>query len=49
MRWTIERAGITIALAGARNAEQAVQNAKAIEINLSKEEIESINELVNAF
>lgn len=47
--WTIERPGITIALAGARNAEQAVQNAKAININLSKEEIESINELVNAF
>ena len=47
--WTIERPGITIALAGARNAEQAVQNAKAININLSKEEIESINEVVNAF
>ena len=32
LRWTIERAGITIALAGARNAEQAVQNANAINI-----------------
>ncbi|MEG0761016.1 aldo/keto reductase [Chryseobacterium sp.] len=49
LRWTIERPGITIALAGARNAEQAVQNAKAIEINLSKEEIETIDQLVNTF
>lgn len=49
LRWTIERPGITIALAGARNAEQAVQNAKSIDINLSKEEIEAINQLVNTF
>lgn len=49
LRWTIERAGITIALAGARNAEQAVQNAKAIDIHLSQEEIETINEFVNNF
>lgn len=49
LRWTIERPGITIALAGARNAEQAVQNAKAIDFKLSKEEIQTIDELVNAF
>ncbi|WP_313375427.1 aldo/keto reductase [Chishuiella sp.] len=49
LRWTIERAGITIALAGARNAEQAVQNANAININLSQEEINTINEFVNQF
>jgi len=49
LRWTIERPGITIALAGARNAEQAVQNAKAMDINLSKEEIKTIDNLVNAF
>lgn len=49
LRWTIERPGITIALAGARNAEQAVQNAKAIDINLSKEEIQTIDQLVNTF
>lgn len=49
LRWTIERPGITIALAGARNAEQAVQNAKAIDINLSKEEIETIDDLVKSF
>lgn len=49
LRWTIERPGITIALAGARNAEQAVQNAKAIDIHLSKEELKTIDDLVNAF
>lgn len=43
LRWTIERPGITIALAGARNAEQAVQNAKAINVKLSAEEINFIN------
>ncbi len=41
--WTIEQPGITIALVGARNAEQAIQNAKAIEVKLSGEEIEMIN------
>ena len=49
LRWTIERPGITVALAGARNADQAVQNAKAIEINLSNEELAVINDLVNQF
>lgn len=49
LRWTIERPGITIALAGARNADQAVQNAKAIEINVSKEELKTIDDLVNSF
>ncbi|WP_261512166.1 aldo/keto reductase [Chryseobacterium paludis] len=49
LRWTIERPGITIALAGARNVEQAVQNANAIHINLSKEELKTIDDLVNTF
>jgi aryl-alcohol dehydrogenase-like predicted oxidoreductase len=44
LRWTIDQPGITIALAGARNAEQAVQNAKAADIKLSKEEIGFINQ-----
>src|SRR5262245_5377372 len=43
LRWTIEQPGITIALAGARNAGQAVQNAKAINVKLSQEEIGFIN------
>jgi aryl-alcohol dehydrogenase-like predicted oxidoreductase len=39
LRWTVEQPGITIALVGARNAEQAGQNARAIEVALSTEEI----------
>ena len=49
LRWTVERPGITIALAGARNAEQSKQNAAAINVKLSIEEIQFINtELNNA-
>ena len=43
LRWTVEQPGITIALAGARNAEQAVQNAGAIQVKLSAEELQFIN------
>jgi len=43
IRWTIERPGITIALVGARDAQQAVQNARAIDVKLSPEEILFIN------
>lgn len=42
LRWTIEQPGITIALAGARNASQSIQNAKAINVKLSKAEIDFI-------
>jgi len=41
--WTLEQPGITIALVGARNSEQAVENAKAIDNKLSKEEIAIIS------
>lgn len=43
IRWTIEQPGITIALVGARNATQAIENAKAAQIKLSQEEIGFIN------
>ncbi|PQL93060.1 aldo/keto reductase [Apibacter adventoris] len=43
LNWTIKQPGITIALAGARNAEQALQNAKAAEITLTQEDIDFIN------
>ncbi|UEG52536.1 aldo/keto reductase [Mucilaginibacter daejeonensis] len=42
IRWTIDRPGITVALVGARNAEQATQNAKAINVKLSAEEHDMI-------
>lgn len=47
LRWTIEQPGITVALAGARNAEQASQNAKAAGIKLSREEINFINKEIS--
>lgn len=43
LRWTIEHPGITAALVGARNADQAVQNAGAVAFKLSREEIDFIN------
>lgn len=49
LRWTIERAGITVALVGARDAQQALQNARSLDIRLSAEEIDTINKLVNSF
>ncbi|NGM61179.1 aldo/keto reductase [Sphingobacterium sp. SGG-5] len=49
LAWTIERAGITVALAGARNAQQAIENAGAADVNLSQEEKAFIDELVSAF
>ncbi len=43
IRWTLEQPGITIALVGARDAGQALQNAKAMELTLSSEELLFIN------
>jgi aryl-alcohol dehydrogenase-like predicted oxidoreductase len=43
IRWTINHPGITVALVGARNAEQAKQNAQAINIHINGEEMEFIN------
>ena len=40
LRWTIDQPGITIALAGARNEEQAVQNARAADIELTRDELD---------
>ena len=42
IQWTLHQPGITIALVGARNPEQAIQNAKAANITLSDEEIARI-------
>src|ERR1700730_16375514 len=44
LRWTIEQPGITIALAGARNEKQAVENAGAITVNLSPDELAFIDQ-----
>jgi len=47
LRWTVEQPGITIALVGARDAKQALQNAAAMDINLSTEEIALITSHLN--
>src|SRR5690606_30504601 len=44
LKWTISQPGITIALVGARNAEQAVRNASAANSELSAEEVDMISE-----
>jgi aryl-alcohol dehydrogenase-like predicted oxidoreductase len=41
--WTLQQPGITLALVGARNAEQAIQNAKASDLILTKEDMSLIN------
>lgn len=41
--WTIHQPGITVALVGARNPEQSVQNARAANLKLEKSEIDFIN------
>ncbi|SDM61152.1 aldo/keto reductase [Siphonobacter aquaeclarae] len=38
IRWTIDRPGITVALAGARNAAQAAENARAAAFSLAADE-----------
>lgn len=42
--WTIQQPGITFALCGARNPDQARENAKAGRIRLSKDELKIISE-----
>ncbi len=43
IRWTLHQRGITVALVGARNEIQVSQNAGAMEIELSKEELTFIS------
>ncbi len=47
LRWTVEQPGITIALVGARNAKQALQNAAAMKVKLSEDEINFITGHLN--
>lgn len=48
IRWTVDRPGITVALVGARDAAQAVQNAEAIAVKFTTEEVKWINEKLYA-
>ena len=44
LRWTLAQPGISVVLAGARNPEQAVQNAHAIDVELSPQEVDFISQ-----
>ena len=48
LRWTLAQPGITVALVGARNPEQAVQNARTMDFQLTFEEIDFINKQLQA-
>ncbi|RTQ49644.1 aldo/keto reductase [Hymenobacter gummosus] len=48
IRWTLAQPGITVALVGARDAKQAEQNARAIEVGLTAEEVSFISEKLAA-
>lgn len=43
LNWTLQRPGITALLVGARNAEQALENAKALDFELFDEDIRFID------
>lgn len=47
LRWTTLQKGITIVLAGARNAEQAISNAKTMDFDLSVSELAFINDAIS--
>ncbi len=42
LKWTLQQSGITCVLAGARNEKQVLENLKAVEIELSTEELDFI-------
>lgn len=43
LRWTTLQPAITVVLAGARNAQQAIENARAMAIEFSQDELNFIN------
>lgn len=45
--WTLQQPAITITLVGARNAEQASQNAKAVDASLTTEEVKEISKALD--
>jgi len=47
IHWTIHRPGITSALVGARNPEQAEENAAAADLRLTEDETRQLDELVD--
>ena len=46
--WTLSQPGLTHALVGARNTQQAEENAAAGTVTLSREELEMLNQIVSS-
>ena len=49
MAWTLAQVGCSHVLCGARNAQQAVENAAAGDLELSDEELKQISHAVNSY
>jgi aryl-alcohol dehydrogenase-like predicted oxidoreductase len=47
IRWTIDQPGVAVALVGARDAEQAVQNAAAVNVKFAEDEMVFINKQIS--
>ncbi len=47
LNWTMEQPGITCTLAGARNDTQVLDNIKAVDFQLTNEEMEKITSLLS--
>jgi aryl-alcohol dehydrogenase-like predicted oxidoreductase len=47
LRWTAEQPGVTTALVGARNPEQATSNASGLDVELSVSEIDQIRSIAD--
>lgn len=47
LHWTMQKKGITVVLAGARNVDQVLENIKATELTLSEEEYQLIDSKLN--
>jgi aryl-alcohol dehydrogenase-like predicted oxidoreductase len=45
--WTLAQPGLTFALCGARNPDQAIENAKAGYLRLTKTDLEAITRAID--
>ncbi len=46
--WTLNMPGITVALVGARNPDQVIHNAGALQVNLSEEDMDRIHQVLDS-
>ena len=48
LNWTVHQPGITVAIVGATRPHQVVENAKALDFDISEEQMNRINEIVDS-